>query len=168
MTDWRKNAPKRAANATKALELVAKTASKAYDVRPIEAAKMIRGLEDALAAVRSAYAPRLGGIDSGEADPPPSFTRAPATPPAPRPAPLRKAPHILQIGTFVDSLPFEQLPSYLTHIANRLCEAAEAVRRKHVVVDSWSDRLARGGLITPAAHPPEGAPKPPKNGRASK
>ncbi len=129
MTDWRKNAPKRAANARKALELVAKTASKSYDVPPEEAAELIRGLEAALDAVRSAYEPHLGGLDIGgraEAAP-----RA-EPPPAPRAAPLSRSVHILQIGAFVDALPMEHLPSYLTHIGNRLSEAAEAL---------WSDRL---------------------------
>ena len=121
MTDWRKNAPKRAKNATKALELVAKTASKSYDVPPDEAREMIRGLEDALAAVLTAYEPRIGGLDLGgraEAAP-----RA-EPPPAPRPTTLRKAPHILQIGAFVEDLPMEHLATFLTHIGNRLCEAA--------------------------------------------
>ncbi len=123
MTDWRKNAPKRAKNATKALELVAKTASKSYDVPADEAREMIRGLEAALEGVRSAYGPRIGGLDlGGRAEAAPR-----AEPPlAPRPATLRKAPHILQIGAFVDALPVEQLPSWITHIVNRICEAAAA------------------------------------------
>ncbi len=123
MTDWRKNAPKRAANARKALELVAKTASKAYDVPPEEAREMLRGLEDSLEIVRSAYEPRLVGLDIGgraEAAP-----RA-EPPPAPRPAPLSKAPHIHQIGTFVDAIPADQLGSWLTHIGNRLSEEIAA------------------------------------------
>ncbi len=127
MTDWRKNAPKRAANATKALELVAKTASKAYDVPPEEAWEMIRGLEAALEGVRSAYDARIGGLAMGGAHERPA-------PPAPRPAPLSAAPHILAVGAYVDAIPAELLHSYLTHIANRLSEAAEA---------AWSERLAR-------------------------
>ncbi len=38
---------------------------------------------------------------------------------------LCKAPHIEQIAGFVAALPREQLPIYITHIVNRLCEAAE-------------------------------------------
>jgi len=125
MTDWRKNAPKRAENATKALLLVAKTASKSYDVPRDEAREMIRGIEDALAAVLTAYEPHLGGLDMGgraEAAP-----RA-EPPPAPRPTPLKAASHILAVGAVVDAIPAEFLPSYLTHIANRLCEDAQSAR----------------------------------------
>ncbi len=126
MTNWRKNAPKRAENATKALMLVAKTASKAYDVPPEEARDMIRGLEDSLAAVLTAYEPRLGGLDlGGRAEAAPR-----AEPPAaPRPAPLRAAPHILNVAAYVDAIPAPLLPAYLTHIANRLSEAAEETWR---------------------------------------
>ncbi len=49
------------------------------------------------------------------------------TAPQPRPTtPLREAPHIHQIAGFVASLPREQLPSYITHLVNRLCEEATA------------------------------------------
>ena len=88
---------------------------------------MIRGLEDALEGVLTAYEPRIGGLDLGgraEAAP-----RA-EPPPAPRPAPLSKAPHLLQIGTFVDALPLEQLPSWITAIVNRICGAAEEAEKK--------------------------------------
>ncbi len=55
---------------------------------------------------------------------------SPATTPAQvkdaPPATLREAPHIHQIAGFVASLPREQLPSYITHLANRLCEQVEA------------------------------------------
>lgn len=140
MTDWRKNAPKRAENATKALELVAKTASKSYDVPPDEAREMIRGLEDALAAVLTAYEPRIGGLDLGgraEAAP-----RA-EPPPAPRPAPLSKSVHILQIAAFVDALPMEHLASWLTHIGNRLCEAAFEATAEAKNFDYAAERLSR-------------------------
>ncbi len=41
------------------------------------------------------------------------------------PATLREAPHNHQIAGFVASLPREQLPSYITHLVNRLCEKVE-------------------------------------------
>jgi hypothetical protein len=44
------------------------------------------------------------------------------------PAPLREAPHIEQIAGFVAALPSEHLPSYITHLVNRLCEQAEQSR----------------------------------------
>jgi hypothetical protein len=125
MTDWKKTAPKRAENAIKAIMLVAKTASKAYDVPPMEAAKMIRDLEDAIESVRMAYQPRLRGLDIGgraEAAP-----RA-EPPPAPRSAPLSAAKHIHQIAAFVASIPVELRPSYMTHLANLLCEDARSAR----------------------------------------
>ncbi len=52
----------------------------------------------------------------------------PATemPTAKPPATLREAPHIHQIAGFVASLPRDHLPSYITHLVNRLCEQAEA------------------------------------------
>ena len=37
---------------------------------------------------------------------------------------LREAPHIQQIAEFVADLPSEHLPSYITHLVNRLCERA--------------------------------------------
>ena len=86
---------------------------------------MIRGLEDALAGVRSAYDARIGGLDIGgraEAAP-----RA-EPPPAPRLAPLKAAPHINQIGTFVDALPLEQLPPWVTPILHRPCEDSQSAR----------------------------------------
>ena len=42
----------------------------------------------------------------------------------PRPSILR-TPHILQIGEFVAGLQSEQLPSFLTHIVDRMCEEFE-------------------------------------------
>jgi hypothetical protein len=36
---------------------------------------------------------------------------------------LREAPHIHQIAGFVASLPRDQLPSYITHLVNRVCES---------------------------------------------
>ncbi len=54
-------------------------------------------------------------------------TPAPQPVPTPvkPPATLREAPHIQQIAGFVASLPREQLPSYITHLVNRLCEKVE-------------------------------------------
>ncbi len=59
---------------------------------------------------------------SVEADTPPAV---PAIKP---PATLREAPHIHQIAGFVAALPSEQLPSYITHLVNRLCEMAEQAK----------------------------------------
>ncbi len=51
------------------------------------------------------------------------------TPPAkalPKARPIwRDPPHIEQIAGFVAALPNEQIPSYITHLVNRLCEQAE-------------------------------------------
>ncbi len=44
------------------------------------------------------------------------------------PTTLRDAPHVHQIAGFVAALPSEQLPSYITHLVNRLCEQAEQAK----------------------------------------
>ncbi len=65
------------------------------------------------------------GAQSAEAvSPATTPAQAKDAPPA-CPATLREAPHIHQIAGFVASLPREQLPSYITHLANRLCEKVE-------------------------------------------
>ncbi len=49
----------------------------------------------------------------------------------PAPAlPMAETPHYHRIGAFVDNLPADQLPSYITYIVNRLCESAAIERRK--------------------------------------
>ncbi len=65
---------------------------------------------------------------------PPPLPREPivgygtAAAPIKPPATLREAPHIHQIAGFVAALPSEQLPSYITHLVNRLCEQAEQAK----------------------------------------
>ena len=124
MTDWNKVAPKRAENAIKALALVAKTAGRAYDVPATEAAQMVEQLRAALDDVQAAFEAR--GVDPGvipaQSDPGPQPKRSTC---------LRETPHIQQIAEFVADLPSEHLPSYITHLVNRLCEQADAANVKN-------------------------------------
>ncbi len=71
-----------------------------------------------LTALMAPVANRLHGPRCGEV----TVEASPAIKP---PATLREAPHIHQIAGFVASLPREQLPSYITHLVNRLCEQVE-------------------------------------------
>ncbi len=80
-----------------------------------KSAKSNRIGDDALAALLAPVSALVGDTATPE----------PVAAPARPLGALCKAPHILQIAEFVAALPREQLPSYITHIVNRLCEAAE-------------------------------------------
>ena len=75
--------------------------------------------------VSDLLSPIAAHLDGALAEAPP---KAPAEPETVKPpATLRDAPHIQQIAGFVASLPREQLPSWITHVANRLCDEAEGI-----------------------------------------
>ncbi len=74
-----------------------------------------------LTELMAPIANRLHGPRCGEV----TVEAAPAVNPIKPPAMLRDTPHIHQIAGFVASLPREQLPSYITHMVNRLCERVE-------------------------------------------
>ncbi len=119
----------RVRRAAQAVDLIAAGAGRNYETTPQEIADLLAVVREALEAVEARYAKHLGSATtptttppSVEADPPP------AGPVVKRPTTLRETPHIQQIAGFVASLPSEQLPSYITHLVNRLCEMAETGR----------------------------------------
>ncbi len=119
----------RVRRAVDAIDLIAAGAGRNYETTPQEIADLLAVVREALEAVEARYAKHLGSATTptttpptGEADPPP------AGPVVKRPTTLRETPHILQIAEFVASLPSEHLPSYITHLVNRLCEQAEQNR----------------------------------------
>ena len=90
-----------------------------YEASDEDVDTMITSIEDAVREVRVAYK-RQSAPQSAVSEPGGKDT------PAPRDAPARPrliaAPHIMQIGECVDALPREHLTTYLTHIANRICD----------------------------------------------
>ncbi len=115
MTDWNKNAPKRAKNAIKALDLLAKTAGRNYDVPAVEAAAMLGKVRDAHDALLKA-----NGQTPVVAEP---ETAAPKSRPV-----WRDPPHQDQIARFVADVRPEYVSIYATHLVNRLCEMADAAK----------------------------------------
>ncbi len=115
----------RVGKAAKAVALIGNGASRDYETTPEEIASLLNEIGEALAAVRARYAKALGEPEPlAEIIPPPAEPAAPAK----RPAVWREPPHIQQIAGFVASLPSEHLPSYITHLVNRLCEQAEQTK----------------------------------------
>ena len=117
MTEWIKIALNRAKNAVKALDLLAKTAGRNYDVPAVEAAAMLGKVRDAHDALLKAY-----GQTPVVAEP-----EAEASAPKPRPV-WRDPPHQDQIARFVADVPSDQVSSYITHLVHRLCERADAAK----------------------------------------
>ena len=118
MTDWNKNAPKRAKNAIKALDLLAKTAGRNYDVPAVEAAAMLGKVRDAHDALLKAYGqtPAVAEPETAEA-------------PAPKSRPVwRDPPHQDQIARFVADVRPEHVSIYATHLIDRLCEMADVAK----------------------------------------
>ena len=119
----------RVRRAAEAVALIGNGANRNYETTPQEIADLLAGIRETLEAVEARYAKHLGSATtptitspSVEADPPP------AEPVVKRPTTLRETPHIQQIAEFVASLPSEHLPSYITHLVNRLCEQAEQTK----------------------------------------
>ena len=119
----------RVRRAAQAVDLIGNGANRNYETTPQEIADLLAVVREALEAVEARYAKHLGSATtatitapSAEADPPP------AGPVVKRPTTLRETPHIQQIAEFVASLPSEHLPSYITHLVNRLCEQAEQTK----------------------------------------
>ncbi len=115
----------RVRRAAQAVDLIGNGATRTYETTPSEIAALLNEIEEALATVRARYAKALGEpVPLSEIIPPPADPAAPAK----RPAVWREPPHIQQIAAFVASLPSEHLPSYITHLVNRLCEQAEQTK----------------------------------------
>ena len=128
MTDWTKVAPKRAANAVKALGLLAKTAGRGYDVPAIEAAVMLGQVRDAYDALQKAYGvtPVVAEVSDAEKQ---RIAEAGPGPVVPKPRPVwRDPPHVLQIDRFVADVRPEHIGIYVKHFVHRLCERADDIR----------------------------------------
>ncbi len=119
----------RVRRAAQAVDLIGNGAARNYETTPQEIADLLAVVREALEAVEARYAKHLGSATTPTITPPSVEADAPpAGPVVKRPTTLRETPHIQQIATFVASLPSEQLPSYITHLVNRLCEQAEQTK----------------------------------------
>ncbi len=119
----------RVGKAAKAVALIGNGASRDYETTPEEIADLLAVVREALEAVEARYAKHLGSATTPTITPPSvEADTPPAGPVVKRPAVWREPPHIQQIAGFVASLPSEHLPSYITHLVNRLCEQAEQTK----------------------------------------
>ena len=115
--------------AAKAVALVGNGASRDYETTSEEIAGLLAGVREVLEAVEARYARHLGSATTPTITPPSAEADTPpAGPVVKRPTTLRETPHIQQIAAFVASLPSAHLPSYITHLVNRLCEQAEQTK----------------------------------------
>ena len=115
----------RVRRAADAIDLIAAGAGRNYETTPQEIADLLAVVREALEAVEARYAKHLGSATTPTITPPSVEADAPVVK---RPTTLRETPHIQQIAEFVASLPSEHLPSYITHLVNRLCEQAEQTK----------------------------------------
>ena len=115
----------RVRRAADAIDLIATGAGRNYETTPQEIADLLVVVREALEAVEARYAKHLGSATTPTITPPSVEADAPVVK---RPTTLRETPHIQQIAEFVASLPSEHLPSYITHLVNRLCEQAEQTK----------------------------------------
>ena len=119
----------RVKRAMESVALIGNGANRNYETSPQEIADLLAGIREALEAVEARYAKHLGAATTPTITPPSvEADTPPAGPLVERPTTLRETPHIQQIAAFVEQLPSEQLPSYITHLVNRLCEQAEQNR----------------------------------------
>ena len=115
----------RVKRAVEAVALIGNGAARNYETTPEEIVELLAEVRAALEAVEGRYAKHLGSATTPTITPPSVEADAPVVK---RPTTLRETPHIQQIAEFVASLPSEHLPSYITHLVNRLCEQAEQTK----------------------------------------
>lgn len=132
MPNWKEIAPKRAANARHALELLVNTADpkRGYDVPPDDARAMLQGLVEALARVLEAYK-RQADVDVTLA---PDLRPTDGSPPPPT---QDGAATLLPSDTVIDrraiarlcqTIPRADLPAWAALLTSRICEEAEGLR----------------------------------------